>query len=359
MKKLLSGFLVVSLLVGVLGIESLFAQEKKPKVIRIGASGGGYGKPFPSNNIGIIQGKGFWEEEFKQDGIKIEWNIFKGAGPAINESFANNNIDIAGFGDFPAIVGKAGGLKTKLIAGHYVRNNAYIAVPYDSPIASVKELKGKKVGLSKGTLTQLTLNRILDANGLIEKDLKLYNLGGADGEAALAAKEIDAYVGGFSLIKLRTLGIAKIIYTTKEEDFPDKLKGAGQLLVTEEFANKYPDIVRRIVKIWVKAAAWAAEEKNREEVLALWARTGTPLSTYKEEYEGLPIKLVIVPLLDEFYINHYKEGVAFAKERGLIRNAFDVDKWIDKSYLEAALKELGLENFWSEYDAEGKEKERR
>ena len=61
------------------------------------------------------------------------------------------------------------------------------------------------------------------------------------------------------------------------------------------------------------------------------------------------------PLLDDFYINHYKEGVIFSKERQLIRNTFDVDKWIDKSYLEEALKELGLENYWRQFDAQGKE----
>jgi sulfonate transport system substrate-binding protein len=355
MRKLLSGLLIVSLLLGVKGGESVFASEKKPKVIYIGSAyGGGYGKPFSGGTIGVIHVQGLLEEEFKQDGIKIEWYFFKGAGPAVNEAFANNTIDFAYQGDLPSIIGRAGGLRTKLIAGGSVRGNVYIGVPNDSPITSIKELKGRKVGIFKGTNAQLTFNRILEANGLTEKDFKLYNLGSADGEAALASKDIDGGVYWLNLLNLRTLGIARIIYSTKEA--PDNWKNFGGLLVTEKFANEYPDIVKRVVKVYVKAAQWASEEKNRDELFQLWAKAGTPFNSIKEENEGSPLKLKNTPLLDEFYVKHYKEGVTFSKERGLIRNTFDVDKWIDKSYLEQALKELGLESYWPQFDAQGKEK---
>jgi sulfonate transport system substrate-binding protein len=353
-RLLLSSLIIVSLLVGVKGAESVFASEKNPKVIYIGSAyGGGYGKPFSGGTIGVVHVKGLLEEEFKKDGIKIEWYFFKGAGPATNEAFANNSIDFAYQGDLPSIIGRAGGLKTKLIAAGSIRAINYLGVPNDSPITSIKELKGKKVGIFKGTNAQLTFNRILEANGLTEKDFKLYNLGSADGDAALSSKDIDAGFYWLNLLNLRTLGIVRIIYSTKES--PDNWKNFGGLLVTEKFANEYPDIVKRVVKAYVKAAQWASEEENRDELFQLWAKAGTPFNSVKEDNEGSPLKLKNTPLLDDFYISHYEEGVAFSKERQLIRNIFDVDKWIDKSYLEAALKELGLENYWPQFDAQGRE----
>jgi hypothetical protein len=37
----------------------------------------------------------------------------------------------------------------------------------------------------------------------------------------------------------------------------------------------------------------------------------------------------------------------------LIRKKFDLNTWIDDSYLKAVLKEEGLEKFWPRYDAKG------
>jgi sulfonate transport system substrate-binding protein len=112
------------------------------------------------------------------------------------------------------------------------------------------------------------------------------------------------------------------------------------------------------VKKYVEAAKWGSEEENRDEVFNLWAKVGTPLSITKELNAGRTMEDINSPIIDDYYFTHYRDAVADAKEKKFIRNTFDLDKWIDRSYLDAALKELGLENFWSQYDIEGKEKKR-
>jgi sulfonate transport system substrate-binding protein len=362
MKKSLSSLLVVSLLVVAVGVNLLFASEKKPKVIRVGSAyGGGYGKPFSGGNIGIVHARGLLEEEFKKDGIKIDWYFFKGAGPATNEAIANDTLDFAYIGDLPSIVGKAGGLKTKLLAAGSVRSNIYILVPVDSSITSLKELKGKKFGIFRGINANLAFSRILETIGLTEKDLKLYNLQSADIEAALASKDIDAGLGG---LRLRDLGLVKVLFSTNPNlpgidsslKVPEQWKPTGALFVTEKFANEYPDIVKRVVRVYVEAAKWGSEEKNRDELFQLWAKVGTPLSIIKETNAGRTTKDINSPIIDEYYLTHYKDAIADSKEKKFIRNTFELDKWIDRTYLDAALKELGLENFWPQYDAEGKVK---
>jgi sulfonate transport system substrate-binding protein len=328
------------------GGSSSQAAQNKPNIIRIGSAySAGYGKPYGGGIIGIVHAKGLLEEEFKNDGIKFDWAFFKGAGPATNESLANNAIDFAYIGDLPAIVGRAGGLKTKFIAGGSKYTHVYIGVPADSKITSIKDLKGKRVGLFKGTNAHLTLARILEANNLKESDLRIYNLGIADIDAALKTKNIDAAVAWTNLLQLRSQGNAKIIYSTKQS--PQDWRNTGGFYVTEKFANTYPDITKRIVKVYVQAARWASDEKNRNEVIAIAVKGGTPRAVVLEEIEGRTLRDVHDVLFDKNYVNHYASGIAFAKERGLIRNPFDVNTWIDRSYLDAALKELKLEGFWN------------
>ncbi len=336
-------FSIITLFIS--GGNSLIAAQNKPDIIRIGSAySAGYGKPYSTGILGIVHAKGLLEEEFKNDGIKLNWYFFKGAGPATNESLANNAVDFAFIGDLPAIVGKAGGLKTKFIAGGSKYTNVYIGVPSDSKITSIKDLKGKKVGLFKGTNAHLTLARILEANNMKESDLKIYNLGIADLDAALKTKNIDAAVAWTNLLQLRSQGNAKIIYSTKQS--PQDWRNTGGFYVTEKFANEYPEITKRIIKVYVEAARWASDEKNRNEVIALEGKAGTPRSVVLEEIQGRTLKDVYDVTFDKNYVNHYAGGIAFAKQRGLIRNVFDVNTWIDRSYLDDALKELKLENFW-------------
>ena len=361
MKTLLSSLLVVGLFLGVAGVNGAIAAEKKPNVINIGSAGGGYGKPFSTGIIGTLHTKGLLEEEFRKDGIKINWYFFKGAGPAVNESVANGNLDFAYIGDFPAIIGKATGLKTKYIANNGL-GDIHIMVPSDSNITSIKDLKGKRIGLFKGTNSQPVLYRILEENGLTpEKDVKIFNLQSLEIEAALASKDIDAGVAG---LRIRDTGLAKVLFSTNpkikaiipNKSFSDKWRPIAGFIVTDKFANEYPEITKRVVKAYFKAARWGAEEKNRNELFRLWAQSGTPYSVLKEQIQGRDQKYFNKPLIDEFFTNHLKEVLAFTKEKKYVRTTFDVDKWVDTSYQDAALKELGLENHWPRYDANGKKK---
>jgi sulfonate transport system substrate-binding protein len=357
MKKILRVQLLSLLLLGVMGInlahgaEPAHGAEKKPSVIRFGIPGASYGKPFTSGVGGIVHAKGLLEEEFRKDGIKVEWSLFKGAGPAVNESFANDLLDFALLGDVAFIINKSGGLKTRLIAGGAPAGNSYIAVPSDSSITSVAQLKGKKVAIFKGTVYSLVFARIVARYGLTEKDFKVYNLDPASAAAALKSKDIDAGLFGSDVFTLTTQGVGKIIDSTRDDKTS---KFASGVLVTEKFAAEYPDIAKRVVKVWLQAAKWGSG--NRDAAFQVWTKSGIPLSAFKQDYGTTPGKQILSPIFDEFYVTHLKDAVKASKEKGIIRKPFDVDQFIDSRYLDAALKELKLENYWDKYDASGRKK---
>ena len=130
---------------------------------------------------GVLAAKGWLDAEFKPDGIKIEENYFTLAGPAINEALANNSVDIAEYGDLPAIIGKAAGLKTIVLAGQRGLQT-YVGVPSKSTVKSIEELKGKRVGVAKGTYMHLSFDRKIAQLGLTEKDFDLVNIKTGDGK---------------------------------------------------------------------------------------------------------------------------------------------------------------------------------
>jgi sulfonate transport system substrate-binding protein len=359
MKRTLA--IVTFILAGALALAGLAADAKaqpagKPRVIRIGVAFVGIGnRPFMGgNSVGIAHARGALEQEFKKDGITIDWSFFQGAGPAVNEAIANGLIDFAWQGDLPAIIGKAGGLRTKVLLASGVRSDSYIAVPADSPINSIEELRGKRVAIFKGTNIQLAANRILEGHGLKERDLKMINMNQATMLAALATKDIDAAIGSYVLLQPRDQGIVKIIYSTKK-DSPTYLRQT-HFLVVEEFEAKQPDIVQRVVNVLVQTAAWMSEEKNRDAQFVLFAKSGTPYGNYKEDFRGDSVKVRNSPLFDEYLTARYKAALEDARKYGLVRRGFDVDAWIDRRYLNKALSEQHLESYWPQFDASGSPK---
>lgn len=314
-----------------------------PKVINIGVADAGVGgRPATGGSpISSAHARGVLEEAFKEDGIQVKWVFFPTAGPGVNEALSNNLLDFAFQGDLPNLVGKAAGLPTKLILAEYRKGNLYVVAREGSGIESLKDLRGKKVALFKGTCLQLSTNRILQSAGLTENDVRFYNMDFASTTAALASGDIDAaFTGATGAFPLRDRGIAKVIYDGREDG--GKYGCASSILVTEQFADKYRNATQKLVTTLVKDRIWAVNPKNKNDQYKLWAKSGYPYRTYKEDLDKADWALRFSPLLDQEFRDSYKSSVQDSLDFKLIREPVDVDSWFDESYVTKALSDLGL-----------------
>ena len=89
---------------GLTSMTGVASAQTPPAVLRFGVAQPAIGNPpgFYGSSVSIAHAKGWIEEEFKKDNIKIEWFFFKGAGPAVNEALTNKQLDFAFQGDLPA-----------------------------------------------------------------------------------------------------------------------------------------------------------------------------------------------------------------------------------------------------------------
>ncbi len=330
------------------------AYADKPNVIRIGVAQQGAGDPptFGGSPAATVQQLQLLEKEFAGDGIKVEWLFFKGAGPAVNEAIADKSLDFAFQGDLPSVLGRANGLKTRILLESGVRVGVKIAVPPDSPVQSVKDLKGRRVSIFRGTNLQLVADNVLAANKLDERDLRVINLDSASSLAALSSKGIDASVNDYHLYKLRDQGLAKIIYES-QTDGPQFTR-QSHLLVLDDFDRAYPDIVQRVVNAFVKGAQWSSDEAHRDALFKLWSNSGVSYASWQAEFAGQPLKSRNSPLVDPFIVARYKAVASDALKLKLIRQPVEVDGWFETRYLDNALRTQSLERYWTRYDAQGK-----
>jgi sulfonate transport system substrate-binding protein len=167
----------------------------------------------------------------------------------------------------------------------------------------------------------------------------------AAAKAALVTKDIDAAFGGSDYLQLRDQGIAKIIYNSRNDD-PRFLRHCA-FIGSEDFIRKYPEITQRVVKTLVRAAKWISDyDQNPSPAYQLWAKSGVQFANYKSDLAAASLKVYASPLLDPYIVSTYKWNIREAKRFGLIRNDVDYGQWVDPTFLQRALKELSLEDYW-------------
>ena len=351
---LLSG-LAAPALIG-LGTQARAQSGGKPATIRIGFPGAGTGgRPLPSSGYTAnVVFRSELEQEFAADGIKIEWKYYVGAGPALNEAFANGLLDFCfGHGDLPLIVGRSTGLKHKVIASSGRLGDVYFVVPAGSTAKSIADLKGKTLSTQKGTAGQLQLYRVLAKNGFNEpeKEFRIISQIRDDRVASLSTGDIAGAVE--TPFGLEARGVAKRIYEVFDD--PD-ISAPGSVWVGEAFEAQYGDIVQRIVNRLVKVAYWSTQEANRETQYQLWTRSG--VNTYidnKRVWDRVKdLRTRINPLLDDYYVAAINKSIQETRKYRLTRRDVNVEGWVDRKYLNNALREQKLESYWPTQDAAGK-----
>lgn len=264
----LLGLFAAPVLAGLLGAYVPLASAAPPKEIRIAVPDVSAGSSHSGGGVvDVLYTRQLLEKEFANDGIAVKWSFFKGAGPVVNEAFANGQVDFAYLGDLAAIIGKSGGLDSRLLAATARGVNHYLGVQPGSGIKTLEDLKGKRVGIFRGTASQLSFDNALASVGLSEKDLKVINLDFSAALSALAARQIDATWGLAGLFALRDRGLAEIPLSTRDLDGAGTLQAL--LVGSGAFVDAHPDITERLLKVQLQAQDWLAREENRDAYIEL------------------------------------------------------------------------------------------
>ncbi|MCY8497617.1 aliphatic sulfonate ABC transporter substrate-binding protein [Bacillus atrophaeus] len=306
-----------------------------------GSDGASGKKELKEINIGIQQSlsplliakeKGWFEETFEKEGIKVKWTEFQ-SGPPQFEGLAADKLDFSQVGNSPVISGQAAGISFKEIglSQDGLKANG-ILVKKDSGIHNLKDLKGKKIAVAKGSSGFDFLYKALDQEGLSAGDVNIIQLQPDEATSAFENGAVDAWSIWEPYLSIQTLKHeAKIIANGESTD----LYSPGFTLVRTKFADEYPDEVVRFLKVYDKAVAW--QKKHREEAADLYADIK---NLDKEVVKNVlnntePLNEVI----NNDIIKAQQETADFQYRTKAINKKIDVKEVVDNSFIKKALKE--------------------
>ncbi len=225
-----------------------------------------------SINFAIAKQQKLFEQEFPN--AKITWNEFP-AGPQILEALAVGSLDVGVTGDTPPVYAQAASKPLYYIAYEAAKPLASaILVPKNSQLTQLKDLKGKRIALQKGSSSHYLLVQAVRKAGLKWSDITPIWLTPADARAAFQKGAVDAWA------------IWDPYYASAQLEDQARVLASGKglspnytfYLAAPNFVKQYPKAVPGLIKQINQADKWV-QSHQAETASAIGQSTGLKPAT--------------------------------------------------------------------------------
>jgi len=213
----------------------------------------------------IVKAQKLLEQRFGPLGVEVKWVEFA-FGPPLLEAVNAGAVDYGYTGDAPPIFAQAARANINYVAAIPARGYGQaIVVPADSPARTLADLKGKKIGVAKGSSAHNLLVSALESEHIEWGEITPVYLAPADAASAFSRGAIDAWSiwdPFFAIAELKQ----------KARPLPIDPKATIQnsyFLANRDFLAKHGDVVGQINEEYAKATNWA--NAHRDEVAVLFA----------------------------------------------------------------------------------------
>jgi NitT/TauT family transport system substrate-binding protein len=200
----------------------------------------------------------FLYDRFQPEGMRIEVIPFESPTEAKN-AMVTKSIDFAAFGIAAGILGAAAREPVTLVGSACDRGMAVVARK-DSGIETLKDLKGRKVGIWPGSTQEVFILERLRMEGMTIRDLQSIRVSFSEMAIALARGDVEAYVGaepgpGISL----AAGVGKIV----EYPYSTPMGSLNMIFACHtETVTQRPDLVRQMLAVHRKASEFGMANRD-------------------------------------------------------------------------------------------------
>ncbi|MEI7872578.1 MAG: NrtA/SsuA/CpmA family ABC transporter substrate-binding protein [Alphaproteobacteria bacterium] len=200
----------------------------------------------------------YFYEKFAPANLKIEIIVFDSPTDGKN-AVVTKSVDFGTFGIAAAILGGAAG-EPVVVVGALSNKGMGVISKAGSDVKTVRDLKGKRVGIWPGSTQEVFIMERLRMEGLSVKDITPVRVPFGEMPAMLARGDIDAYVGAEPGPALSiTSGVGQLV----EYPYGTAMGGLNMIFGTnEETIAKDPDLVRTMLKIHRQAVEFMTANKS-------------------------------------------------------------------------------------------------
>lgn len=277
----------------------------------------------------VLRDNGWIEEELP--GVTVNWVQSAGSNKAI-EFLNSRSAEFGSTAGAAALLARINGSPIKSIYAYSRPEWTALVTNGGSGIASVEDLAGKSVAVTRGTDPYIFLLLALADHGLTESDIETVLLQHADGRNALIDGSVDAWAGLDPMMAESELEQgAELFYRAPE------LNTWGILNVDEEFAAEHPDVVDAVIRAYERGREWAIDNPDGlADVLAEAAGLNDDVASRQLERTDLT-----TPAIGDVQRETILAAGLALQEAGIIESDVDVEATVDELLDPAFTASLG------------------
>jgi sulfonate transport system substrate-binding protein len=266
--------------------------------------------------------RGVFERTLAADGIGVEWiGPFPNHAPTL-QAVSTGTADFSfGGSSTPAAQALLSGAKLTIVSWMTTqpRTTSILVLP-SSKITDVPGLAGKTVAVNKAGVAEFLLVAALEKYRVPRERVTVVYLNPPDAAAAFAAGKIDAWAiwsGPMEVAEVQH-GAQRIFEEGKELDFQVDF---GTYLVRDEFAEREPDLIRKVIRAHQTEVEWT--NTHFAEATAL----GRQVSKYPQ---AVVDRIIAEPrtsdlrFIDDEGLAKLQRGADWLSERKIISGRLDV-----------------------------------
>ncbi|WP_175907118.1 ABC transporter substrate-binding protein [Burkholderia sp. BCC1640] len=254
----------------------------------------------------------------------IAWTEFPAAAP-LAEALNAAAVDCGPIGDAPVIFALASGARIKVIGAN--RSDPYgtaVLVRPDATLKNAADLKGKRIGTTRGSIGHFVTLKALDAAGLPPDAVSFRFLPPADTMLALATGSIDAWATWEPYTALaETSGRARVLVNGR-----GLWSGLSYVAATGAAIASKRDVLRDFLQRVVRAQAWSYRHVDAYSA-ALARIVGIPPAAAKLQFERRNTRWQPI---DATVIAEQQRTADFYLKAGLLRQPLDVRTTFDLGF---------------------------
>jgi NitT/TauT family transport system substrate-binding protein len=273
-------------------------------------------------------------------GIKVEESTFA-KGLDVMQAMIAGELDVGATASEAAVSGRAKGVPIYVVAG-FASGGARLVARPDAGIKTIKDLKGKKVGVTRGSIQELLLAAELAQNGLTSadapgKDITLIYLSYPDLNQALLGKNVDAIMQTEPQAS-QALNKGFGIEILKPYDTPIG-SPIRTLVMTEKFYKERRPLAEKFMRCFVEASKAFIDNKALAEkyVTQTLFKGQITSADFNDAIGNSPYSYDITPAHIQVTTDiMFKQGI------GKMTNPPVATDWVKTDLLDAAKKSLNI-----------------
>jgi len=326
-----------------MALSSVGAQAQNKKVT--------IGGTLSATDIGlwIADKKGF----FRDEGIDADFQVFDSAARMI-AALGAGDLDVAAGGHSAGLFNAAGrGIDVRLVADksrNVVGRSSIKMLVREDLVESGRyktyaDLKGLKVAeAAPGGSAQPILVKFLAAGGLSYDDVEHVYMSFPNMAVALQNKAIDVAIPAEPSVT-QALRMGGVVAVANDYDvYP--VHEVSEIMYSGKFATRDPDLARRFMKAFLRGVRYENDSlgPKGEFVGAQGDEVVKIASEYGPFKDPAVWRSFILSACDPdgaLHVPSLKEDLDIFRKLGLIESNVAIDKVVDTSFVDAAVKELG------------------